>query len=74
MIGEALGKIIEAVGITGILTTLVITVAVWMYYDFSDLQETLSAQETTGVFVICLILVTSIRLIYIAFKNKREDR
>lgn len=72
MIGEAVGKVIELVGVVAILATLIITAAIWLFYDYSELQAPLSAEETAGVFIVSLFVVSVIRQIYTSIKAKRK--
>ena len=77
LIKKAIESIVKWVGIFGAVAILMITVIVWSFYDISDHHSRLTAQETIGLFLFSLLLVSVVKAIYIfaikALKKESSD-
>ena len=62
-IKEIIKKLIEWIGIGGIVIVLSFTIAGWLYYDLSTSHEQLNAQEVSGLFLLSLLVVSLVRLL-----------
>ena len=69
MIKKAIESVVEWIGISGTIATLVITVTVWSYYDISEHYSRLTAQETSGLFLFALLLVSVVKALYMVTKK-----
>ncbi|OHU84919.1 MULTISPECIES: hypothetical protein [Pseudoalteromonas] len=74
MVKKIIGMIIKWVGISGLIATLLISVAIWAFYDISDNNARLDASETTGMMLFVLLLVSTLKALYLFAKKLKENR
>ena len=66
LIRDALKGVFKWVGPAGLVAVAALSIAVWLFYDFSEAHPRLTRQETVGMVVLAVLAVVTVKVLMAA--------